>query len=94
MSQLSKTIIGITLAVAGLVPGAELSIAQSPTEARKPPTAAVAPQTMKDFQDNWNVSYMKTMKDFQDNWNVSYLKAMKDFQDNWNISYIKDFQDN
>ena len=49
---------------------------------------------MKDFQDNWNVSYMKAQKDFQDNWNVSY---MKDFQDNWNVSYmkaVKDFQDN
>jgi len=86
MSQLSKTIIGITLAVAGLVPGAELSIAQSPTEARKPPTAAVAPQTMKDFQDNWNVSYMK---DFQDRWNVSYMNAVKNFQDNWATSYMK-----
>ena len=48
----------------------------------------------KDFQDNWNVSYMKAMKDFQDNWNVSYMKAAKDFQDNWNVSYMKDFQDN
>jgi hypothetical protein len=49
------------------------------------------PQAMKDFQDNWNVSYMKSLKDFQDNWNVSY---MKDFQSNWNVSYAKDFQDN
>jgi hypothetical protein len=54
-------------------------------------TPAPAPQAMKDFQDNWNVSYMKAMKDFQDNWNVSY---MKDFQSNWNVSYAKDFQDN
>ena len=52
------------------------------------------PQAMKDFQDNWNVSYMKAMKDFQDNWNVSYMKAMKDFQDNWSVSYMKNFQDN
>jgi hypothetical protein len=29
---------------------------------------------MKDFQDNWNVSYMKAVKDFQDNWNTSYMK--------------------
>ena len=27
---------------------------------------------------------MKAQKDFQDNWNVSYMKAVKDFQDNWN----------
>jgi hypothetical protein len=54
-------------------------------------TPAPAPQAMKDFQDNWNTSYMKAMKDFQDNWNVSY---MKDFQSNWNVSYAKDFQDN
>src|SRR5262245_22307588 len=54
-------------------------------------TPQPTPQTMKDFQDNWNVSYMKAMKDFQDNWNVSY---MKNFQDNWNISYAKNFQDN
>jgi len=60
-------------------------------------------QGMKDFQDNWSVSYMKAMKDFQDNWAVSYMKdggsqkALKDFQDNWNVSYMKamkDFQDN
>src|SRR6516225_3647353 len=60
-------------------------------------TPAPAPQAMKDFQDNWNVSYMKALKDSQDNWNVSYMKAMKDFQDNWNVSYIKalkDFQNN
>src|SRR5215472_8007798 len=57
-------------------------------------TPPLPPQAMKDFQDNWNVSYMKAMKDFQDNWNVSY---MKDFQSNWNVSYmrtVKDFQDN
>src|SRR3984893_10762246 len=56
-------------------------------------TPEPAPQAMKNFQDNWNVSYMKAMKDFQDNWNVSY---MKDFQDNWNVSYmngLKEFQD-
>jgi hypothetical protein len=29
---------------------------------------------MKNFQDNWNVSYMKATKDFQDNWNTSYMK--------------------
>jgi len=46
-----------------------------------------APQAMKSFQDNWNVSYMKGMKDFQDNFAVSY---MKDFQSNWNVSYMKD----
>jgi hypothetical protein len=60
-------------------------------------------QAMKNFQDNWAVSYMKAMKDFQDNWAVSYMKdpnsqkALKDFQDNWNVSYMKamkDFQDN
>ena len=33
-------------------------------------------------------------EDFQDNWNVSYMKALKDFQDNWNMSYMKSFQDN
>jgi hypothetical protein len=54
-------------------------------------TPPLPPQAMKDFQDNWNVSYMKSLKDFQDNWNVSY---MKNFQDNWNVSYAKDFQDN
>src|SRR6478752_1865767 len=70
-------------------------------------TPVQAPQAMKNFQDNWNVSYMKAQKDFQDNWNVSYMKdpnadpayaqAFKDFQDNWNVSYMKaakDFQDN
>jgi hypothetical protein len=46
-----------------------------------------APQAMKSFQDNWNVSYMKGMKDFQDNFANSY---MKDFQSNWNVSYMKD----
>ena len=67
-------------------------------------TPAPAPQAMKNFQDNWNVSYMnqpdadpayaKAFKDFQSNWNVSYMKAAKDFQDNWNVSYMKNFQDN
>jgi len=70
-------------------------------------TPVQAPQAMKDFQDNWNVSYMNAMKNFQDNWNVSYMKdpnadpayakAFKDFQDNWNVSYMKaakEFQDN
>jgi hypothetical protein len=64
----------------------------------KPPIPA--PQAMKDFQDNWAVSFAK---DFQDNWNVSF---MKNFQDNWNVSFMndkanesykqamKDFQDN
>src|SRR5215468_707212 len=37
-------------------------------------TPAPAPQAMKDFQDNWNTSYMKAMKDFQDNFAVSYMK--------------------
>jgi hypothetical protein len=45
-----------------------------------------APQAMKNFQDDWSVSYMKNMKDFQDNWSVSFIK---DFQDNWNTSYMK-----
>jgi len=70
-------------------------------------TPQPAPQAMKDFQDNWNVSYMNAQKNFQDNWNVSYMnqpdadpayaKAFKDFQSNWNVSYMKaakDFQDN
>ena len=72
-------------------------------------TPVPAPQAMKSFQDNWNVSYMKAMKDFQDNWSVSYMKdtganvdpayakAFKDFQDGWNVSYMKaakEFQDN
>ena len=39
---------------------------------------------MKDFQDNWAVSFAK---DFQDNWNVSF---MKNFQDNWNVSFMND----
>ncbi|MGA8413399.1 MAG: hypothetical protein WB756_16700 [Xanthobacteraceae bacterium] len=68
--------------------------------------APLPQQAMKDFQDNWNVSYMKAMKDFQDNWNISYMTnfqsnstfpTTKDFQDNWNVSYLKamkDFQDN
>jgi hypothetical protein len=33
-----------------------------------------SPQAIKNFQDNWAVSYMKGMKDFQDNWAVSYVK--------------------
>ena len=62
-------------------------------------------QTMKPFQDNWNVFYLKDLKDFQDNWATSYFKdqnaantkAGKDFQDKWNVSYMKamkDFIDN
>jgi hypothetical protein len=35
------------------------------------PPANASPQAIKDFQDNWSVSYMKN---FQDNWNVSYMK--------------------
>jgi hypothetical protein len=35
-----------------------------------PPTDA-PPQAMKDFQSNWNVSYMKN---FQDNFATSYMK--------------------
>jgi hypothetical protein len=57
-------------------------------------TPTPSPQAMKDFQSNWNVSYMNAQKDFQSNWNVSYMKAAKDFQDNWNTSYMKNFQDN
>jgi len=70
-------------------------------------TPIPAPQAMKSFQDNWNVSYMNAQKNFQDNWNTSYMKdpdadpayaqAFKSFQDNWNVSYMKaakDFQDN
>ena len=72
-------------------------------------TPTPAPQAMKNFQDNWNVSYMKGMKDFQDNFAVSYMKdhpadadpayakAFQDFQSNWNVSYMKaaqDFQNN
>ena len=69
-------------------------------------TPTPSPQAMKDFQSNWNVSYMKdhaadadpayakAFQDFQSNWNVSYMKAAKDFQDNWNTSYMKNFQDN
>ena len=33
-------------------------------------------KAQKDFQDNWNVSYMK---DFQDRWNASYLNTVKEF---------------
>ena len=29
-------------------------------------------QAMKNFQDNWNVSYMNSVKSFQDNWDTSY----------------------
>jgi hypothetical protein len=72
-------------------------------------TPMPAPQAMKSFQDNWNVSYMNAQKNFQDNFSVSYMKdnpetsdpaymkAQKDFQDNWNASYMKalnDFQSN
>jgi hypothetical protein len=72
-------------------------------------TPTPAPQAMKNFQDNWNVSYMNAQKDFQSNWNVSYMKdhqadadpayakAFQDFQSNWNVSYMKaakEFQDN
>jgi hypothetical protein len=72
-------------------------------------TPTPAPQAMKSFQDNWNVSYMNAQKDFQSNWNVSYMKdhqadvdpayakAFQDFQSNWNVSYMKaakEFQDN
>lgn len=91
MSTLWKGVIGIALA-AGFACGASLAIAGSSQDARKP--VAASQQAMKNFQDSWNVSYMKTMKDFQDDWNISYLKATKDFQDKWNVSYIKDFQDN
>ena len=42
---------------------------------------------MKDFQDNWNTSYMKN---FQDNWNTFYMKQLNNAQDNWNISYMKE----
>jgi hypothetical protein len=62
-------------------------------------------QTMKPFQDDWNVSYLKALKDFQDNWATSYFKdqnaadakAGRNFQDKWNVSYMKamkDFIDN
>ena len=57
-------------------------------------TPELSQQAMRNFQDNWNVSYVKAAKDFQDNWNVSYIK---DFQDRWNVSYmnaVKNFQDN
>ena len=70
-------------------------------------TPVPSPQAMKNFQDNWNVSYMNGQKNFQDSWNVSYMnganadpayaKAFKDFLDNWNVSYMKaanDFQSN
>ena len=35
------------------------------------PPADAAPQAMKDFKRNWNVSYMKN---FQDNFSTSYMK--------------------
>jgi hypothetical protein len=35
------------------------------------PPADAPPQAMKDFQSNWNVSYMKN---FQDNFATSYMK--------------------
>lgn len=35
------------------------------------PPPDLAPQAMKDFQSNWNVSYMKN---FQDNFSTSYMK--------------------
>jgi hypothetical protein len=66
----------------------------------KPPIPA--PQAMKDFQDNWAVSFAKDfqdnwnvsfMKNFQDNWNVSFMKDMNNFQDNWNVSFMKDAKD-
>jgi len=50
-------------------------------------TPELSQQAMRNFQDNWNVSYMKAMTNFQDNWNVSYIKS---FQDNWNVSFMKD----
>ena len=58
-------------------------------------------QTMKSFQDNWNVSYLNALKDFQDNWATSYFKdqnaantkAGKNFQDEWNVSYMKSMKD-
>jgi hypothetical protein len=69
----------------------------------------LAPQAMKDFQNDWRVSYVKAIKEFQDNYTVSYMReipgdvrenyltAVKDFQENWNASYmnaLKEFQDN
>jgi hypothetical protein len=51
--------------------------------------APLPQQAMKDFQDNWNVSYMKAMKDFQDNWNISY---MTNVQSNSTFPTTKDFQ--
>jgi hypothetical protein len=64
-------------------------------EAPAPP----APQAMKNFQDNWAVSYMKAQKDFQDGWALSYMKdasPSKNVQDDWAVSYMKaqkDFQE-
>ena len=63
-------------------------------------TPTPAPQAMKNFQDNWNVSYMKGMKDFQDNFAVSYMKdngANADGsqrQTRPTHKAFKDFQDN
>ena len=34
-------------------------------------TPELSQQAMRNFQDNWNVSYMKAMTNLQDNWNVS-----------------------
>ena len=61
--------------------GDKLYVAEAP----RVPTA----QAMKEFQDQWAVSYAKALKDFQDQWAVSYAK---EFQDNWAVSYLKDFQ--
>jgi hypothetical protein len=55
-------------------------------------TPAPAPTAMKNFLDNWNVSYMKALKDFQDNWNVSCVNAVKNFQDNATAEVIGDFR--
>jgi hypothetical protein len=45
--------------------GASSVIAQSPQDTGKPAATLAAPQAMKNFQDNWNVSYLKAMKDFK-----------------------------
>ena len=37
-------------------------------------TPELSQQAMRNFQDNWNVSYMNAQKNFQDNWNTSYMK--------------------
>ena len=31
-------------------------------------------QAMKNFQDNWDASYMNSVKSFKDNWDTSYMK--------------------